>query len=93
MPDLDISLKSRLWQFRYKIGQNPVESAIVEAKNVDYAERIARKWCETQGTGLRPCRYVSVRPFIIADESILVPSQPEIKPAPGDKLPNLTRAS
>ena len=79
-----------MWVLRYKLGQNPIDTGIIEARNEDYATRIGRKWCEQQGDGLKPCRFVNVKPFILADETILSETtlvKPETQP-----LPTLTRA-
>ena len=87
MPDFTAPLKDRLWQLRFKLGPNPVDTTVVEARNAEYAERIGRKWCESQGEGMRVCKFVSVRPLITADETILSettlakPAQPPL-PAP-----------
>ena len=90
MPAFNEPLKDRLWVLRYKLGQNPIDTGIIEARNEEYAERIGRKWCLIQGDGLRPCRFVNVKPFILADETLLsetVLAKP-VQPA----LPNPTRA-
>jgi hypothetical protein len=82
MPTFNEPLRDRLWSIRFKRGPNPVETKHIEARNAEYAERIARKWCEQQGDGLRPVRFINVEPFIIADESILQDQTPAVVPAP-----------
>lgn len=89
MPDFTAPLKSRLWVLRYKLGQNPVDTGIIEARNEDYATRIGRKWCEQQGDGLKPCKFCGIRPFILADETIL--SETTLAKPDSPTLPALTR--
>lgn len=57
-----------LWQFTYHRGPAPL-TAVVRASSEDLAMAVATKWCRSKG--YRP--QSSVRPMIVADESILDP--------------------
>ena len=57
-----------LWQFNYHRGSAPL-SAIVEARDQEWAMEVAKEWCKRSGN--RPP--AAVRPMVVADESIVGP--------------------
>lgn len=64
---------SRLWMLRFRKGN--VQEGAVRARNGEMAERVGRKFCELQGA-----MFMIVRPFELADESILGESVPAVQP-------------
>ena len=80
------------WQFGYKDGQKPVQTAILEASSEEKAQEVALAWCsknikqENPGSIFRLCW---VRPVVVADESILEAAQPA--KAPAAPLPTVVR--
>ena len=67
--------KQTLWTFYYHRGPAHVQG-IVEARNEDYAMRVATRWCESKG--FRPP--ASVQTMVVASEEILhqvVPNAPD----------------
>jgi len=85
----------RQWQFGYKDGQKPVQTAICEATSLEIAEKVARTWCSKQVKAENPgaaIKFCFVRPVVVADESILEsyqnPDRPQSAPSP---LPTATR--
>lgn len=70
----------RRWQITYKKSPAPATSGTIEASSEAMAVRVAERWC-----ALNNARFIggSVRPDILADESILsVPIGPEVEPLP-----------
>jgi len=64
--------KQQQWTLRYKFGNHPAETGIIEASSFEKAEEVGRMWCLKKGIGeMKGCRYISVSNPILADESIL----------------------
>jgi hypothetical protein len=56
-----------LFLLRYRKGTVGVQTGFISARNLETATEVGRKWCGDQIN----CRYISVTPAVIADESIL----------------------
>lgn len=71
---------TKLFQFMFKKVPAPATPGLVEASSEPMAVKVAERWCT-----LNNARFIggSVRPHILADESILnVSIEPEAEPLP-----------
>jgi hypothetical protein len=69
----------RQYQLRYKQGNHPVETAIVEAGTLERARELAKGYCERM-----QYKFLSVADPVVAREDEELPMQrPEPLPTPG----------
>lgn len=67
------STEQREYVVKFKRGIRGLEQSLVRARNLEWAERVGRKWCEKQagaGPGVN-VRFICVEDPVLADESIL----------------------